>query len=693
MQKIKFASKIFLFLSITLLIFTPPAFSDQESCEGLVDFVSGLTDETLDQPLTDITATWMPADGDAPDYCEVRARIFPETDFALRLPTPWAGRYLHQGGGAWDGKIYSGLKEYATLGHVLSLGYANSSSNGGHDGLKDSMGKFALKDPYYQEMLYPDDPNKSNPYSCQKLVDLGNRALREVPLAAKKIINKYYGADPHHTYYWGTSTGGREGLVSAQLDYDIYDGLFIGWPTGGHAAVTFRGAWDTFQGLELAQKADPDCGGWGCATVYSEFKAALHYKSVYDKCDGLDGLEDGVIDDPRICEFDALTDLPACTAEEEAVEGVGGEYSSTCFTLSQRQAISEIYRGPHNSSGQLYIGQQLSAEYLSDPNNGTTTNWGAAVSDGLALDYYRYVAFDPPAGPDWDPATLDFETLPDIVMEGTCEQCYDGDCKTYYLTDELDAVALTPYLEPNMGGYGPLKEKGGKIIMQTGYGDGLVSALTSTALYETVLAQMGTAETQSFWKLYMAPGMGHGGEGVGGLPVFDDYMPKLVNWVENGVEPTTLTQIRTETEFLSARTRPLCTYPMVARYSGSGSIDEAANFMCVPPIEVSIKPKTINLKKKGVFTAFITVPEGYDLKDWNIEELTCEGAPAVRGKLSKNKYIAKFRARDLVDVEPGQAVELTVKGAFNPDDAQVALIQASDKVRVIGKKKNLKNRK
>lgn len=218
--------------------------------------------------------------------------------------------------------------------------------------------------------------------------------------------------------------------------------------------------------------------------------------------------------------------------------------------------------------------------------------------------------------------------------------------------------------------------------MHTGFSDALVSSLTTTTHYDTVLKQMGAAKTKSFWKLYMAPGMGHGSPGVGGEATFDEYMPMLVNWVENGVEPTTLTQVRNATTYLPAQTRLLCQYPEVARYIGMGGTDNAANFMCVPPIEVSIKPETLNLKSKGVFTATISVPEGYKLKDWHIANVTCEGADMVKGGLSGNKYTAQFNRQDLVGVSTGNAVTLTVKGTFTYD-GKVAQIQASDTVKVI----------
>lgn len=661
-------------LSTQLLIVAPAfAAANQQGCEALTNYVTGLTDETLHQPFTNITAKWIAAAGDAPTYCEIKARIFPQTDFVVRLPAEWQGRYIHQGGGAWDGSLYTGLKQYATLGHVLALGYVNSSSNGGHDGSQyPSPGAFALKDPYFQQMLFPNDPNKSNPNSCQMLVDFGNRAQREVPLATRKIIQQFYGQQPHHTYYWGSSTGGREGLVSAQKNHDIFDGFFIGWPTGGHVAVNFRGAWDTYWGQTsgLSKGAIP----------YSQ-KSLAHRNAVYGKCDGIDGLVDGLIDDPRQCKFDPVKDLPACANDVDA---------PACFTAAQRTALGQIYRGPNNSSGQLYIGQQLSGEYLTNPTNGASTGFNAALDDGLSYDYSRYITFDPPAGPNWDPKTLDFEVVPNLVKNGTCTQCYGGDCKTYKLTDELDAVTLTPDLKPNMGGYSPLKKKGGKIIMETGFADALVSALTTTTLYDSVLKEMGTAQTRSFWKLYMAAGMSHGGPGVGGEAQFDDYMPKLINWVENGVEPTTLTQVRAATTSLPAQTRPLCQYPEVARYHGASDargtplddIHVAANFSCVPPITVNVDPDSINLGGgKGRVVARVTVPDGFRLVDWNIGDLTLQGARAVNGTIEGNTYVAHFQKSDMQDLAPGAEVNLTLKGAFAVDGKQVR-IQGSDTVRV-----------
>ena len=161
----------------------------------------------------------------------------------------------------------------------------------------------------------------------------------------------------------------------------------------------------------------------------------------------------------------------------------------------------------------------------------------------------------------------------------------------------------------------------------------------------------------------------------------------MVDWVENGIEPGALIGSRNanvDANYPAARTRPSCPYPEVARYSGTGSIDDAANFSCVPPVAVSIEPRVldVSLSSSGEFTAFITVPKGYDVRDWNIHNVTCEGASAVAGVAYEDLYIAIFEIQDLQNVSPGKAVNMTCKLAFQHDGKE-ALTQGSDTVRVI----------
>ena len=689
---------------------TPPivdygSVATQANCEALQGWVSGLTDETFHKPVTNVTATWVAATATVASYCQVTGWMWPEIRFQVTMPTSWNERYQMNGGGGWDGSLRPPTSPNAD-------GYATSSANGGYMSANwpSSCGSFGLEETYFSQYYNTDpDPTKwypkasagyyaypdaasyvgqGNPDACQKVVDFGIRHLYETPMIAKKIVKHYYQTAPKKSYYSGGSCGGKEGQISAQNFPWLYDGYFIGYPLGGHLAVTFRGTWDTYWGADLAKQADPSCvpspPSVSCPSVYAKYKAALHYNKVYSKCDGVDGLVDGMIDDPLKCKFDAMADLPACSPAEEANEGVNNVYSSTCFTSAQRKALKEIYAGPHDSRGRpWYPGQPLSAEYVTKSNS---VGFSAAIADGMAPCMFANIALDPPQGPNFDITKFNWDKDPIRMQQSTCNACIGGHCRTYNIHNTLDGITISPWPTFNMGGLDHVYWKGAKIVQTHGWSDALVTALAaSRGLYETTLQSMGVERTKSFWKLYLVPGGGHGGGGLSAWPTNTTAFNAMVDWVENGNEPAALIGSRNanvDANYPAARTRPSCPYPEVARWSGTGSTDDAANFSCVPPIEVRIEPEVLNLKSRGVFTAFITVPRDYDMKDWNLQDITCQGASPKFGFARGNVYFATFSVQDLQNVSPGKSVELTVKGKFS-NSGQDALVQASDTVRVI----------
>jgi hypothetical protein len=291
---------MFVFLSCMMFFTTGPAFSTtwtppvvdygvngkniatQANCAALQSYVAGLTDVAFNKSITNVTATWKTSTATTgptvrATFCQATGWIWPEIKFQVTMPTSWNERYQMNGGGGWDG----GLNPPGTPNAEF---YATSSANGGYMSANwpSSCGSFGLEETYFSQYYntdpdqtkwypkagsggyyaYPDPSSyvgKGNPEACRKVVDYGCRHLYEAPVLAKKIVEHYYQKAPKKSYYSGGSNGGKEGQISAQKFPWLYDGFFIGYPLGGHLAVTFRGTWDTFQGAGLAKQADPSC--------------------------------------------------------------------------------------------------------------------------------------------------------------------------------------------------------------------------------------------------------------------------------------------------------------------------------------------------------------------------------------------------------------------------------------------------
>jgi hypothetical protein len=624
---------------------TPPSpeIAPVMSCEAIKNLQ--FTDLKFGEPVTMISASIIPAGGGLPEYCDVRGTIWPEIDFDIKLPTEGNGKLYYVGGGGYNGSI----PEYS-MPPGLMLGYATAGSNGGHyGGVGD--GSFAYN-----------NPDGSNPNWSQKIDDFGYRSVHETANLAKKIIKAFYGKNPRKSYFVGCSNGGREGLQEAERYPDDFDGIIVGSPAIAFTGAPFRGLWDSQASAGLLQ---------GTAEI-PVTKLSLLADAVYDECDIVDGLVDGLIDDPRLCTFDPLTDLPACSGD---VDGPG------CFTLAQRTAIKKIYDGAENSVGAwLYVGTPEGGEVEGLGFGGTASGWlGSVVSpvpgapgDGLAPDFFKYMAFLPWQDPAWSWETLNFDTdLARIYTSG--------------ITDRIDAASFDVNSAPNadqLAGLKRFRAHGGKLIQYHGWADTLVSPFVSYKFYDAVLTSMGDARTKTFYKLYMVPGMFHCGGGVGCSNV--DWFTPLVNWVENGVEPEEIIGARAAYPDLNldAITRPMCPYPDVARYSGTGNMEDAMNFTCVEPIraKVRVEPETLTLGSDGEFTASITLfKRGYYVGNIDVSTITCGGAPAIEGTIAGGKFTAKFNMQDLVGVPSGDEVTLTVYG-----EVGAMPFEGSDTVRVNG---------
>jgi feruloyl esterase len=273
------------------------------------------------------------------------------------------------------------------------------------------------------------------------------------------------------------------------------------------------------------------------------------------KCDAVDGLEDGLIDDPRKCSFDPARDVPACSA---------GADGPDCLTPAQASAIAKIYSGPVSNGKSYFPGFMPGSEQLVPGQGGNVaSSWSGSIIPAqptakpadfnLAEGIMKYLVLDPPQ-PEYDTMKFDYDKAASTVSRWS------------KLADAKDADISK------------FQKRGGKLIMTYGWADQILQPLMGVKYYESILARDKNAA--KYARLFMVPGMTHCAGGIG--PDRNDAVTAVIDWVEKGKAPDQLIASKV-TDGKTVRTRPLCPYPQVARYQGQGSIDDAANFKCELP--------------------------------------------------------------------------------------------------------------
>ena len=471
--------------------------------------------------LSVISATMIPGSADAPEHCRVRLMVLPEINIEVNLPSKWNNRLYMFGNGGWAGESFDSPGRAANRAHGLKAGFVTAATDTGHSAVSEPGASFAL--------------NK------QKLLDYGFRSLHVTAETAKMMARTYYGAGPAKSYYDGCSQGGRQGLTLAQRFPNDFDGIIAGSPglyqTGTHLA---RAYW--MQGLN--------------ANPFPAAKLGLLANRVYEQCDAKDGLKDGLIDDPRRCDFSPGRDLPHCAE---------GTDQPDCFTADQVRALERIYGDVMSQGKRFFPGWPVGAE-IAGPNG--QSGWigqeingpsGAGAWTMFGYNFLRFVAAPKDGTIDADPVRAFSQ--------------FDLD---KYSTQVEEAHQIIDANDPDLTLF---RRHGGKLLMYFGWADPQLNPRMGVEYFERATEKMGDA-TGDFFRLFMVPGMFHCGGGVG-TSVFDAATP-LVNWVETGRAPARIEASRVVAGAV-VRTRPLCPYPQVARYKGSGSIDESANFTCVKP--------------------------------------------------------------------------------------------------------------
>jgi feruloyl esterase len=455
-----------------------------------------------------IVARFVPATADAPQHCRVSGMIAPEVAFEVNLPDRWNERFYMIGNGGLAGEALDDPGRAAQRATALANGFVMAQTNTGHDARKEPSGTFVLDNP-------------------AKAIDYAYRAVHVTAETAKQIAREYYGRPVAHSYWNSCSNGGRQGLLEAQRYPADFDGIVANAPWVDQTGFTIGALWNQ---RALTEAPVPAA------------KLAMVAERAMAACDAVDGLKDGLIDDPRACRFDPARDVPACRDGADAPD---------CLTPAQAQTVKKIYDGPTSRGKQIFPGFMVGSE----------SNWAnlvvAAQPDRPAADFnlaegvMKYLVFDPPK-PDYDFRTFDFDRDPKLLERwGRLANATDPDLSAF-------------------------RSRGGKLIMTYGWADSILQPLMGVDYYERVTRKNGS-RTQDFARLFMVPGMAHCGGGVG--PDRNDAVTAIIDWVEAQKPPASIVASKV-TNGSVVRTRPLCPYPQVARYNGTGSIDDAANFSC-----------------------------------------------------------------------------------------------------------------
>ncbi len=471
-----------------------------------------------------------------PEHCVIRGTLEPRigipndrpygTMFELRLPTQWNGRFLFQGQGGTGGSV-SAATGQAQLppGNPppLAAGWAVVTFDGGHEG---SDTQFAL------------DPKAK--------LDFAYHSMDIAALAAKALINAFYGRKPDHSYFSGSSNGGRQAMMFTQRFPTYFDGVIAGSATYRLSATYADSPWLLQQ---LNSIAPLDASGQPIMSqAFSNDDLTLLANDILAVCDSRDGVIDGMVLNTNACNFSDY---------DPARLKCAGAKTPDCLTGPQVTVMRRIQGGARDSNGkQLYntwpwdpgIGGTQWRQWKLGTSLTTTPN---SIKYSFCSTSVGYLYLTPPE-PDFNCLTFNFDVDPARLHENS-----------WLDADNPDLAAFHKH--------------GGKILWYHGTADPS-TPYTEIVRYLDRMTSKTThsdARTAEFARLFVVPGLGHTSGGAG-LDRFDPLSP-MVNWVENGVPPKVM--VVSGTNF-PGRTRPLCVYPMTARYRGIGNIEDASSFVC-----------------------------------------------------------------------------------------------------------------
>jgi len=507
---------------------SPAPVATPKACDAAALASVALADAALGAASAVPAGTYAPAGSsplaNLPAFCRITATATPTSssliNFEVWVPegTAWNGKLVVTGNGG-----YSPALSYGDMAYAMRQGYAVAGGDTGHQSADPNAMFWGVNQP-------------------EKIADWGSRSIHAITAPARALVAGLSAKQPTRAYYYGCSTGGHQGYAQIQRYPEDFDGVIAGAPGNNRTRLNVE-----FMHRFLSNRAN----GTNTPVILSAAKATLITQRAVAACDALDGVTDGVMEDPR-----------ACTSTQFNIDALqcAGADAPDCLTADQLAAAKKIYAGPKNArtGAQIYPGLVVGSEA------GWPAYWGS--TEPVRADYWRLWVFE---NPQWNWWTFDYDR--DLAF---------ADAKVGALVDQNNADIAA------------FKARGAKAIVYQGWQDPVVNPIDTIAYVDRVKALQGSqAEIDKFFRLFVVPGMGHcsGGAGAtnfgnGGAasptPSADhDLLMALDRWVEGGTAPERIVATRVVAG-AAVRTRPLCPYPKKAVYSGAGSTDDAANFRC-----------------------------------------------------------------------------------------------------------------
>jgi hypothetical protein len=455
---------------------------------------------------------------DVPAFCRVQATLTPSKDSDIKvevwLPaTGWNGKFVAVGNGIWAGTL-----SYSAMADPLKRGYAVATTDTGHAG-SGMDAKWAIGHP-------------------EKLVDFGYRAVHEMVVTGKQAITAFYGNKPKLSYWNSCSTGGRQGLMEARRYPADFDAISAMAPANPMTGLMVQSMW-----VGWAPRHAP-------GAALSPATMGMVHAAVVKQCDRLDGLEDGLIEDPRHCGFDPAS--LACKPGETA----------SCLAPPQVKALRMIYGGVRDASGRVIrpgwpVGSEMQLAML----------MGGNEPFPVATSYFRDLVYANQPGWDWK--------VSDYGKELADARGYGADML------DVQPTGLEPFFA-----------RGGKLLLSHGWTDGLIPANNTVEFYTGLLGAIPAAQRNQV-RLFMVPGMDHCGGGEGASTF--DTLGTIDGWTANGHAPERIVATRTPSPNPNAPklppiSRPLCPYPLIARYDGHGDVNSETSFSCGNANSASASP-------------------------------------------------------------------------------------------------------